>query len=66
MTVEERVEWWMRDMAYKPPEVLSETTAHGMWYHLCFAKDILQAARGELDFEWSSQRFDPPRSWIGG
>lgn len=61
-----RVEWWMRDMAYKPPEVISEDTAHGMWYHLCFAKDIMEVARtGNTTFEWSSRRLDPPAAWTG-
>jgi hypothetical protein len=62
--IAERVGWWMNDMAFKPPEIISEDTAHGMWYHLCFAKDILQVANDKLDFAWSSRRLDPPREWM--
>ena len=63
MRVTTRVEWWIRDAAYKPPELLSPETANGLWYMNCMARDILDTAANKLDFTWSSQRLDPPAHW---
>ena len=64
--IAERVMWWMNDMAFKPPEIISEENAHGMWYHLCFAKDIMEVASANHTFTWSAQRLDPPAEWLRG
>ena len=58
-----RIEWWLNDAAYKPPELLSETTAHGLWYMNCMSRDLMQVAANKLDFRWSSKRLNPPDSW---
>ena len=56
--VKERVEWWLNDMAYKPPELLAGD--RGTWYFYCMAKDIATWEDGTHDFTWSSRRLDPP------
>lgn len=58
-----RVEWWINDAAFKPPEMLDVSTANGLWYMNCMARDILDTAHGKLDFKWSAQRLDPPKEW---
>lgn len=53
--VAERVEWWMNDEAYKPPEQLDP------WYYVCMAKDIQEVARVGLEnltMKWSGSRLD--------
>jgi len=52
--VRRRVEWWLNDAAFKPPEQL---TGH---YYRCMAEDIADMAVDAMDFRWSSVRLDPP------
>lgn len=52
-----RVDWWINDMAYRPPEVL--TGRYGVHYFKCMAEDIANHA---VDEEWgldASDRLDP-------
>lgn len=53
----DRVNWWLNDMANKPPEVL--TGRYGTHYFKCMAEDI---ANHVVDEEWglnSVNRLDP-------
>jgi hypothetical protein len=43
--VYDRVKWWMNDMAFKPPELLSGR--HGEHYFECMAQDIASHALDE-------------------
>lgn len=47
--VKDRVLWWLNDMAFKPPELLTEH------YYNSMAEDIAQVAVGDF----SSTRLDP-------
>lgn len=55
-SIHDRVEWWLNDMAFKPPELL---TQH---YFECMANDIADWATGEETLPGSMDRLDPPRS----
>lgn len=57
--VKKRVEWWLNDMAFKPPELLSGK--HGEHYYECMAEDIACEAVGEIDDSPVMSRLDPPR-----
>jgi hypothetical protein len=53
--VRDRVQWWVTDMAFKPPEVLTEH------YYNCMAEDIADFAGSEDVGELSAMdRLDPP------
>ncbi len=55
--IKERVLWWLNDMAYKPPELL---TKH---YYNMMAEDIASTAVGFENNEpsYAMRRLDPPK-----
>lgn len=52
--VYERVLWWVKDAAFKPPEIDWD------WYYKCMANDIADTAVGEeLGTLTATDRLDP-------